>query len=103
MTVATGTEEGPFVRVPFVGVGFAVIYNRGLIGEGEGRSPPLPKDLLLDSNTLLGIFEGRISRWDDPALLALNPSLTKIFEGQRARIGAPITVVTEARRAANLR
>ena len=35
-----------------------------------------PGDLVLDGKTLAGIFMGTITSWDDPAIKALNPSLT---------------------------
>ncbi len=35
-----------------------------------------PGDLVLDGKTLAGIFLGTIASWDDPAIKALNPSLT---------------------------
>src|SRR5581483_11637322 len=34
-----------------------------------------PGQLILDGATLSGIFQGKISRWDDPAIKKLNPSL----------------------------
>jgi phosphate transport system substrate-binding protein len=35
-----------------------------------------PGDLVLDGKTTAGIFMGTITSWDDPAIKALNPSLT---------------------------
>jgi phosphate transport system substrate-binding protein len=35
-----------------------------------------PGDLVLDGKTLAGLFMGTITSWDDPAIQALNPSLT---------------------------
>jgi phosphate transport system substrate-binding protein len=35
-----------------------------------------PGDLVLDGKTLAGLFMGTITSWDDPAIKALNPSLT---------------------------
>ena len=34
-----------------------------------------PGDLVLDAPTLAGIYMGKITKWDDPAITALNPSL----------------------------
>src|SRR2546423_8690009 len=34
-----------------------------------------PGQLVLDGPTLVGIFMGKISRWDDPAIKKLNPSV----------------------------
>ncbi|HEY0265212.1 MAG TPA: phosphate ABC transporter substrate-binding protein PstS [Rhizomicrobium sp.] len=34
-----------------------------------------PGQLTLDGNTLAGIFQGKISRWDDPAIKKLNPGV----------------------------
>lgn len=35
-----------------------------------------PGDLVLDGKTLAAIFLGKITSWDDPAIKALNPSIT---------------------------
>ncbi len=34
-----------------------------------------PGQLVLDGNTLVGIFMGKVSRWDDPAIKKLNPGV----------------------------
>ncbi len=34
-----------------------------------------PGQLTLDGNTLAGIFQGKIARWDDPAIKKLNPGI----------------------------
>lgn len=53
---------GPF-EVPMVVGAVAVAYN----------VPGLLTPLRLDADVLAAIFLGRITRWDDPALAALNP------------------------------
>ena len=47
-----------------------------------------PGALVLDAPTLAGIFQGKITKWDDAAIKALNPSLTLP--------SAPIVVVHRA-------
>ncbi|MDX2005459.1 MAG: phosphate ABC transporter substrate-binding protein PstS [Meiothermus sp.] len=52
------------LHIPTAAGGVAVIYNlAGLTG------------LRLDGETLVGIYLGRIARWDDPAIRRLNPNL----------------------------
>jgi phosphate transport system substrate-binding protein len=70
---ATG---GPITQVPV-----------DLGGEGIAYHLPLPAGtrLHLTGPVLAGIFLGQITRWNDPAITALNPGLTLP--------GAPITVV----------
>ena len=58
---ATG-GAGNVVQVPWTAGGLAVEYNL-----------PDVKALRLSPNALAGIFAGRISRWDDPAVRADNP------------------------------
>lgn len=41
---------------------------------------PEIEELRLDSKVLLGIFDGSISKWDDPRLVKLNPALGNIDE-----------------------
>lgn len=37
---------------------------------------PADKVLTLDRNTLVGIYNGKITQWNDPAIAALNPGIT---------------------------
>jgi phosphate transport system substrate-binding protein len=48
--------------VPTAVLPIAIAYNA-----------PGVKDLVLDASALSGIFTGRITHWDDPAILSLNP------------------------------
>ena len=57
--------DTPIVQVPAYISPIAVIFNI------EGVT-----ELNLDSATLAGIFAGRITSWDDPAIAALNPGTT---------------------------
>lgn len=50
------------IQVPVAAGGVAVAYNLGA---------PLP--LVLDGPVLAGIMSGKVTRWNDPALAALNP------------------------------
>ena len=54
-------------QFPMVMGGIVPIYNITGIKPGQ---------LVLDAPSLAGIFLGKITKWDDPAIKALNPSLT---------------------------
>lgn len=57
--------DNPAINIPLVGGAIAVAYH--LEGVDE---------LILDPATLAGIFASEITRWDDPAIVALNPDVT---------------------------
>lgn len=63
----------PAVTVPITAGGVAIIYNL------KGLSAPLN----LSATTLAGIFQGKIKKWDDPAITADN-----------AGVGLPATPIT---------
>jgi len=54
------------VQFPMVMGGIVPIFNLEGVKPGE---------LVLDAPTLAGIFLGKIAKWNDPAIAALNPSL----------------------------
>ncbi|MFC5906100.1 phosphate ABC transporter substrate-binding protein PstS [Streptacidiphilus monticola] len=58
--VCTG---GQGIDLPMIGGPIAVSYNL-----------PGVTDLVLDGSTLAKIFDGKITKWNDPAIKALNPS-----------------------------
>lgn len=57
-------KGGPVLHIPWSAGGIAVEYNLDGV------------DLQLSPATLAGIFQGTITRWDDPALKADNPGAT---------------------------
>jgi phosphate transport system substrate-binding protein len=59
-------EKNGLVQFPGVVIGIAPVVH--LPGLGAGK-------LVLDPKTLAGIFLGKITKWDDPALKALNRDL----------------------------
>ncbi|MFM2407390.1 MAG: phosphate-binding protein PstS [Pseudomonadota bacterium] len=59
-------EKNKLMQFPLVIGGVVPTIN--IKGIADGR-------LLLDGGTLAAIFLGKISRWNDPAVLALNPGL----------------------------
>jgi phosphate transport system substrate-binding protein len=61
---ALADAPGSILNLPVVAGGVAVVYNL------EGN----PK-LRLDADALAGIFLGNIAKWNDPALMALNPQV----------------------------
>ena len=79
---------GP-VEVPIVVGAVAVAY----------QLPPLSAPLQLNPDVLAGIFLGRITQWNDPAIRALNPTLTlpalPIYSVQRARLTGTSGVFTQ--------
>ncbi len=64
----------PILHIPTVAGSVAVIYNL----------PGLQRGLRLDRSTLVDLFLGRITRWDDPRIVQANPGLTL----------PPLTVIT---------
>ena len=74
----TAKEMQPFglTQFPVVIGGIVPVVNIAGVGPGQ---------LTLDGPTLAAIFQGRISRWDDPAIKKLNPGI--------ALPGRAITVV----------
>jgi phosphate transport system substrate-binding protein len=57
---------------PMVASAVVPIYNIALQNVPEGTT--LPK-LILDRQTLVDIYNGKITKWNDPAIVALNPDL----------------------------
>jgi phosphate transport system substrate-binding protein len=61
---------------PTVAGAEVLIYN---IPDLDPTSDPV---LILDRSTLVGIYDGTINKWNDPAIVALNPSLASKFPDQ---------------------
>jgi phosphate transport system substrate-binding protein len=59
-------EEAGLVQFPMTMGGIVPVVNL------EGLKPG---DLVIDGPTLANVFLGRIKRWDDPAMVRLNPNL----------------------------
>jgi len=64
MSQKTLTRLG-LIQIPIVLGGVAIVT----------RLQELTRPLRLDGATLVSIFRGRISRWNDPAIVALNPDV----------------------------
>jgi len=60
-----GPEAGSFQYIPTVAAPITVSYNL-----------PGVEGVQIDQETLAGIFQGDITTWNDPALVATNPDLT---------------------------
>lgn len=56
---------GPAINIPMVGGAIAIAYNL------EGVD-----SLVLNPDTLAGIFSNTITKWNDPAITALNPGVS---------------------------
>jgi len=67
------------------------VYNIAFMTVKVGASTPTPAPvsakLILDRTTLVGIYNAKITQWNDPAIVALNPSLKDVLPD------AKITVV----------
>ena len=61
-----GKAKGPILHFPATMGAVVVTYNVEGLGTG----------LKLDGKTLAGIFLGEISKWNDPAIAALNPGMS---------------------------
>ena len=60
-----GIAPGSFTYIPATAASVAVVYNL----------PAVP-EMRLDPDTLAAVLQREITRWDDPALVALNPGVT---------------------------
>lgn len=65
---APETPPSSFASVPTVGGGLALMYNLEIDGERV-------TDLRLSGEAVAGIFSGKITRWNDPAIRADNPGV----------------------------
>jgi phosphate transport system substrate-binding protein len=64
--------------VPMVAGAVVPIYNIAFKTQKVGDKTPTPAPLpglMLDRASMVGIFSGKISKWNDPAIIALNPGL----------------------------
>lgn len=62
----------PVLQIPSAVGAIAIIYNLPSIGKEKGQE----KILKVDGNILANIFKGKIIKWNDPSILALNPGAT---------------------------
>lgn len=67
LSPATLAKYSHLVNIPLAVAALMVVYN--VPGVGASRH------LRLDGTVLARIFSGKISRWDDPAIAALNPDM----------------------------
>jgi phosphate transport system substrate-binding protein len=52
--------------VPYAASGIAFVYNLGV---------QLPENLIITFEVAVGIYNGTITRWTDPAITRLNPNI----------------------------
>jgi phosphate transport system substrate-binding protein len=62
---AAEAKWGPVLQIPWSSGGIAIEYNVSGVS-----------DLQLDASTVAGIFAGKIKKWNDPAIAALNSGAT---------------------------
>jgi phosphate transport system substrate-binding protein len=66
--LAAASKTGsPVVQIPVALGGIAIAYNLPEVGS---------KVLKLDATTLANIFLGKVTKWNDPSIKALNPALS---------------------------
>jgi phosphate transport system substrate-binding protein len=53
---------------------YNIKFNAATVGANTPTPAPLPA-LVLDGKTLVGIYNGIVKTWNDPAIVALNPAL----------------------------
>jgi phosphate transport system substrate-binding protein len=59
-----------YTGLPYLAQSFVFVYN--IAGFTSGP-------LILDTATIVDMFLGRITAWDDPELVALNPGLGMVI------------------------
>jgi len=64
---------GDLQMYPMVASAVVPIYNLAFENIPEGTTPT---KLTLDRQTLVDIFNGTVNKWNDPAIVALNPDLS---------------------------
>lgn len=88
---AAQANGGNVVQIPIALGGVAIAYHLPEIGKN--------RTLKLDGSTLANIFLGKITRWNDPAIAALNPSihlpLTPILTIHRSDASGTNYIVTD--------
>lgn len=78
LTDAEYTSGKDLQMYPVVAGAEVMIYNISFIVAKTGDKTPTPAPLpalVLDGKTLVGIYNGTINTWNDPAIIALNPNL----------------------------
>ena len=60
---------------PMVASAVVPIYNIAWTIDLKATPAPVVPALVLDRTTLVGIYNGKITMWNDPAIVALNPGL----------------------------
>jgi len=63
------TAGGDLQMYPMIAGAVVPIFNL------EGYDPAADKPLVLDRETLANIYLGKVTKWNDPAIVALNPDL----------------------------
>jgi len=65
LTPSQAANASNTLHIPFTIGGVAIIYNL----------PGVPKDIKFSGEILVDIFMGKISKWNDPKLVELNPNV----------------------------
>jgi len=70
-----------YVQVPVVLGGVGLMYNLPSLKAKFGKDP-----VILNSAILAGIYDGAITKWNDPAICHLNPKIATIKKNKKGRV-----------------
>ncbi|MGA2969987.1 MAG: substrate-binding domain-containing protein [Acidimicrobiales bacterium] len=70
-----------YVQVPVVLGGVGMMYNLPSLKAKFGKDP-----VILNSAILAGIYDGSITKWNDPAICHLNPKIATIKKNKKGHI-----------------
>ncbi|MGA2294762.1 MAG: substrate-binding domain-containing protein [Acidimicrobiales bacterium] len=84
-SILTGTSPATtltnYVQVPVVLGGVGMMYNLPSLNARFKKDP-----VVLNSTVLAGIYDGAITKWNDPAICHLNPKIVKLTKNKKGRI-----------------
>jgi phosphate transport system substrate-binding protein len=76
------TDGKDLQMLPMVAGAVVPVYNikfNTVTVSANTPTPAAPAKLILDRETLVGIFNSTITKWNDPAIVALNPDLKDLL------------------------
>jgi phosphate transport system substrate-binding protein len=84
-SILTGTSPATtltnYVQVPVVLGGVGLMYNLPSLNAKFKKDP-----VVLNSTILAGVYDGAITKWNDPAICHLNPKIVKLTKNKKGRI-----------------
>jgi phosphate transport system substrate-binding protein len=70
-----------YVQVPVVLGGVGMMYNLPSLNAKYKKTP-----VILNSAILAGMYDGAITRWNNPAICHLNPKIAKLTKNKKGRV-----------------